>query len=70
MLVRYGTVRGWGSQESLDALVGWEITRVEQTQESVPGPSPLAKVFLRKGEDPEEISVTWGIRRSGRPVAP
>ncbi len=69
-IVRFTTVRGWGSQASLEQLVGKQIVAVKQTAETVPGPSPLAKVFLRdESGGPDEITVVWGVRRTGRPAA-
>jgi hypothetical protein len=67
-LVRFWTVRGWGSNDALEALVGMTIVDVAATPETVPGPAPLAKVFLRDGDRNEEITVAWGVRRTTRPI--
>lgn len=67
MFVRATTVRGWGSTRELDALRGKKIIKVEETAETVHGPSRLAKIFLEGEESPEELTVTWGLRRSSRP---
>jgi hypothetical protein len=40
---------------------------VEETAETVHGPSRLAKIFLEGEESSEELTVTWGLRRSSRP---
>jgi hypothetical protein len=66
-IVRFSTVRGWGDDAALSALVGKRIVDVKTTPETVAGPASLAKVILADDEgDADEISVAWGIRRSGR----
>jgi hypothetical protein len=65
-LVRFSTVRGWASHSALEGLIGKTIVAVEQTPETVPGPAPLAKVFLADGEENDEITVAWGVRRTGK----
>lgn len=68
-IVRFSTVRGWGDDSALSALVGKRIVDVKNTSETVAGPASLAKVILSDDEgDADEISVAWGIRRSGRPL--
>lgn len=70
-LVRFSTVRGWGSDAALDALSGKRIVGVKMTPETVAGPVSLAKVFLRDSDgDADEITVAWGVRRTGRPLPP
>jgi hypothetical protein len=66
-IVRFSTVRGWGDNVALSALKGMHIVDVKSTPETVAGPASIAKVFLA-GEDGDvdEISVAWGIRRTGR----
>lgn len=66
LFVRFSTVRGWGSHEALNELVGYKIAEVYATSETVPGPAPLAKVVLERDDSVEEITVAWGVRRSGR----
>jgi hypothetical protein len=66
-LVRATTVRGWGSTRELDMLRGRRIIKAEETAETVRGPSRLAKIFLEGEEGSEELTVTWGLRRSSRP---
>jgi hypothetical protein len=68
LLVRFATVRGWGSHDTLKRLVGYTVKDVHATSETVPGPASLAKVILEREGEPEEITVAWGVRRSGRPV--
>lgn len=66
-MVRFSTVRGWGDDAALSALVGKRIVDAKVTAETVAGPASLAKVILTDEEgDADEISVAWGIRRSGR----
>jgi hypothetical protein len=66
-IVRFSTVRGWGDDAALSALLGKRIVDVKTTSETVAGPASLAKVILSDDEgDADEISVAWGIRRSGR----
>jgi hypothetical protein len=67
-LVRYTSVRGWGAIESAKALKGARIVSVDETVETVPGPARLAKVVVDTGDDIDEITVAWGLRRSGRPL--
>ena len=69
-LVRFSSVRGWGSVESLSNLVGLRIASVAETAETVPGPARLAKVVLDGGEPEreDEITVAWGLRRSAKPL--
>lgn len=64
-LVRYSTVRGWGALDSAQALVGGRIVSIDETAETVPGPARLAKVVVDMGDDVDEITVAWGLRRSG-----
>lgn len=66
LFVRFSTVRGWGSHEALSGLVGYKIAEVYATSETVAGPAPLAKVVLERDDSVEEITVAWGVRRSGR----
>ncbi len=68
LLVRFSTARGWGSHDDLRTLVGYTVKDVFATSETVPGPVSLAKVILEKEGEPEEITVAWGVRRSGRPI--
>ncbi len=65
-LVRFSSVRGWGSIDALDRLVGMRVVSVKDTEEKVAGPAPLAKVVLAGEDDDDEIAVAWGVRRSGR----
>lgn len=66
-LVRFSTVRGWGDDAALSALAGKRIVDVKVTPETVAGPASLAKVFLEDDDnDVDEITVVWGVRRSGR----
>lgn len=66
-LVRFFSVRGWGSSAALQQLVGLRIVSATETSETVAGPAPLAKVILaRDGQDDDEITVAWGVRRTGR----
>jgi hypothetical protein len=67
-LVRFSSVRGWGSVQGAAALVGGRIVSVDETAETVPGPARLAKVVVEIGTDVEEITVAWGLRRSGKPL--
>lgn len=67
-LVRFSTVRGWGSIDSAATLVGSRIVSVHETSETVPGPARLAKVVVDTGADIDEITVAWGLRRSGKPM--
>jgi hypothetical protein len=70
-IVRFSTVRGWGDDAALSALVGKRIVDVKTTTETVSGPASLAKVTLADDDgDVDEISVAWGIRRSGRALEP
>lgn len=68
LLVRFSSARGWGSHDTLKNLVGFTVKEVFATRETVPGPASLAKVILEKEGEPEEITVAWGVRRSGRPM--
>jgi len=63
--VRFFSVRGWASTRELANLVGKTVVDAQETAESVPGPSRLAKVLLRgeEGSD-DEVTVTWGLRSS------
>lgn len=68
-IVRFSTVRGWGDDAALSALVRKRIVDVKSTPETVAGPASLAKVILADDEgEADEISVAWGVRRSGRPL--
>jgi hypothetical protein len=67
-LVRFSSVRGWGSLDAASALVGSRIVSVDETAETVPGPARLAKIVLDTGTDTDEITVAWGLRRTGRPL--
>jgi hypothetical protein len=70
-IVRFSTVRGWGDDAALSALAGKQIVAVKSTSETVAGPAPIAKVILSdENADVDEISVAWGIRRSGKPLDP
>ena len=69
LLVRFSSVRGWGSHPALEQLVGYTVKAIYSTQESVAGPAPLAKVLLEKDGETEEITVAWGVRRSGATLA-
>ncbi len=65
-LVRFFSVRGWGSSEALQRLEGLTVVSATETSETVAGPAPLSKVVLAgEGED-DEITVAWGVRRTGR----
>jgi hypothetical protein len=67
-LVRFSSVRGWGSIDAASSLIGTELVSVQETSETVPGPARLAKVVVRRHDDDvDELSVAWGLRRSGRP---
>jgi hypothetical protein len=66
-LVRFFSVRGWGSASALKQLEGLRIVSATETSETVAGPAPLSKVVLAgNGEDDDEITVAWGVRRTGR----
>lgn len=67
-LVRFFSVRGWGSSEALQKLEGLRILSATETSETVAGPAPLSKVILAgdSGEGDDEITVAWGVRRTGR----
>lgn len=66
-LVRFSTVRGWGAIGSAEALVGSRIVSVHETAETVPGPARLAKIVVKDDDgEADEITVAWGLRRSGR----
>ncbi|MGA2321550.1 MAG: hypothetical protein ABSG95_12550 [Solirubrobacteraceae bacterium] len=67
-LVRFSSVRGWGSIESAKPLIGARIVSVSETAETVPGPARLAKVVVQADDDVDEITVAWGLRRSGTPL--
>jgi hypothetical protein len=67
-LVRFSSVRGWGAVQNAAALVGGRIVSVDETAETVPGPARLAKVVVETENDVEEITVAWGLRRTGRPM--
>jgi hypothetical protein len=67
-LVRFSSVRGWGSVEAAASLVGGRIVSVSETAETVPGPARMAKVVVDTGTDVDEITVAWGLRRTGRPM--
>ena len=67
-LVRFTSVRGWGSIDAARSLIGGRIVSVDETAEMVPGPARLAKVVVDNGGDPDEITVAWGLRRSGKPL--
>lgn len=67
-LVRFSSVRGWGSIDSAQQLVGARIVSVSETLETVPGPARLAKVVVQADDDVDEITVAWGLRRSGKPL--
>jgi hypothetical protein len=41
---------------------------IAETAETVPGPARLAKVVVDTGSDTDEITVAWGLRRTGRPL--
>ena len=65
-IVRYWTVRGWGSVEAAEVLKGKTITAVQETTEMIPGPARLTKVFLDDPEGGDEITVVCGLRPSRR----
>jgi len=65
-LVRFFSVRGWGSTEALQRLEGLRIVSATETSETVAGPAPLSKVILAGDDDDDEITVAWGVRRTGR----
>lgn len=66
-LVRFFSVRGWGSSEALQKLEGLRIVSAAETSETVAGPAPLSKVILAgDGDGDDEITVAWGVRRTGR----
>jgi hypothetical protein len=67
-LVRFSSVRGWGSIGSAQQLVGTRILSISETLETVPGPARLAKVVVQDDDDVDEITVAWGLRRSGKPI--
>jgi hypothetical protein len=67
-LVRFTSVRGWGSIDGARALEGGRIVSVHETAETVPGPARLAKVVVATEDDVEEITTAWGLRRSGNPM--
>ena len=67
-LVRFSSVRGWGSLDAAAALVGGRIVSADETAETVPGPARLAKIVVDTGTDSDEITVAWGLRRTGRPL--
>jgi hypothetical protein len=67
-LVRFSTVRGWGSLDAAEALVGATVVAVKETAETVPGPARLAKIILGRGGEVDELTVAWGLRRSGAPL--
>ena len=64
--VRFTTVRGWGSVDALAKLAGMNIVSISETAETVPGPARLAKVVVQGENDDDEITVAWGLRRTGR----
>ena len=68
LFVRFSSVRGWGSHDALERLVDFKVAGVYATAETVAGPAPLAKVVLEREGEPEEITVAWGVRRTGRPI--
>jgi hypothetical protein len=63
-IVRFFGVRGWASTEELANLEGKRIVSAQETIETVPGPSRLAKIVLAGDEADDEITVTWGLRRA------
>lgn len=65
-LVRFFSVRGWGSSKALQALEGLRIVSATETSETVAGPAPLSKVVLAGDSGDDEITVAWGVRRTGR----
>lgn len=66
-LVRFSTVRGWGAIDSAAALVGARIVSAHETAETVPGPARMAKIVVKDADgDADEITVAWGLRRSGK----
>lgn len=48
LLVRFSSVRGWGSHPDLERLAGYTIVSAHATGETVAGPAPLAKVVLER----------------------
>jgi hypothetical protein len=70
-IVRFSTVRGWGDDAALSALIGKRIVEVKSTPETVAGPASIAKVILTDDDgEADEISVAWGVRRTARPLEP
>lgn len=69
-LVRFSSVRGWGSVDGLNNLIGLRIASVAETAETIPGPARLAKVVLDGGgaDGDDEVTVAWGVRRSAKPM--
>jgi len=65
-LVRFTSVRGWGDGDAADALRGKRIVDVQETVETVPGPSRLTKVILDDPEGGDEITVVCGLRPKRR----
>jgi hypothetical protein len=64
-VVKFYSVRGFAKFEDARALVGKEIVDVRETNQSVPGPSRLLKVYLRgksPDEDDEATVTDWGVR--------
>jgi hypothetical protein len=54
--------------DAATALIGARIVSVHETAETVSGPARLAKIMLDTGTDTDEITVPWGLRRTGRPL--
>jgi hypothetical protein len=63
-IVRYWTVRGWGSVEAAEQLKGKSVIAIEETTEMIPGPARLTKVFLDDPDGGDEITVVCGLRPS------
>jgi hypothetical protein len=65
-VVRFTSVRGWGDIAAAEPLLGMQVVDIQETMETVPGPSRLAKVMLDSPDGGDEITVVWGLRPSRR----
>lgn len=61
-LVRFTSVRGWGSVDAAESLRGKSIIDVRETAEMVPGPARLTKVILDDPAGGDEITIVCGLR--------
>jgi hypothetical protein len=68
-VVRFMSVRGWGTIEDAQALQGLRVVSARETPEMVPGPSRLTKVLLEGENGVDEITVVCGLRPSRRRAA-